>query len=267
MLTSFRGLRATSMSATLAAAGLIALTPVAAQDSAAGDAETPDVTVSGSLAVVSDYRFRGVSLTAGDPAVQAGVTVTHKSGFYVGAWGSNIDDGGTDFYGDVELDLLAGWSGGLSEAATLDAGVLYYAYPTNATGNKAEFFEPYATLGTTLGPVSAKFGVNYAPSQDATGNEDNVYLHTELGLGIPSTPLTLNGHLGYNSGSLSADYVTGASTDKTSLDWSVGVSATFLGKLTAAVSYIGVEAPGIKALGAGKDFVDDTVVGSLTFAF
>jgi uncharacterized protein (TIGR02001 family) len=262
MSTSFRSLAAV----TLAAASFLPVTPARAQDAEAEASSSP-LTVSGNVALVTDYRFRGVSLSGGDPAIQGGVTLTHDSGFYVGTWASSIDDGGSDFYGDMELDLFGGWSGKVSEGVGLDVGLLYYAYPTNAAGNDAEFFEPYANVTGELGPVSAKVGINYAWSQDALLNEDNVYLHTELSAGIPTTPITLSGHLGYNSGALSADYVTGASTDKTSWDWSIGASATVLGNLTLGVSYIGVEASATKALGASDGFTDDTVVGSLTVTF
>jgi uncharacterized protein (TIGR02001 family) len=48
------------------------------------------VTVSANAGLVSDYRFRGVSQSDKHIAVQGGVTATHKSGFYVGFWGSNL---------------------------------------------------------------------------------------------------------------------------------------------------------------------------------
>jgi len=266
MLTSFRGFRAVSLAAAFAAATCVPLGMASAQDAEPEEASSP-ITVTGKVALVTDYRFRGVSLSGGDPAIQGGVTLTHESGFYAGAWASSIDDGGSDFYGDMELDLLAGWSGNVAEGVGLDVGMLYYAYPTNAAGNDAEFFEPYATVSGTLGPVTAKLGVNYAWSQEAIGDEDNIYLHTELSAGIPETPFTLNGHLGYNSGSLSVDYVSGATNDETSWDWSVGASATVLGKITLGVSYVGVEAPGLKAAGLDDGFTDDTIVGSITVAF
>ena len=61
--------------------GLAAM-PAAAQETA----PPKDVTVTGSVALVSDYRLRGVSQTDKHAAVQGGFTVTHKSGFYVSTW-------------------------------------------------------------------------------------------------------------------------------------------------------------------------------------
>ena len=80
MLTSVRSL----MAASALAGALFTAAPAMAQD------EESDITVTGSAAVVSDYRFGGVSLSNGDPAVQAAITVGHSSGFYVGTWGSSI---------------------------------------------------------------------------------------------------------------------------------------------------------------------------------
>lgn len=254
MLTSFRGPRA----AFLAAMGLVPFTPVFAQDHA--EPVAPAVTVSGNLALVTDYRFRGVSLSGGDPAVQGGITLTHASGFYAGAWASSIDDGGSDVYGDMELDLFAGWSGAVGEGVTLDAGLLHYTYPTNAAGAHAAYLEPYVTISGTLGPVEAKAGINYAWEHLSLGGRDNLYLHTGLSAGIPQTPFTLTAHLGYTEGALAPPLLAGAADD-TGFDWSLGVSATVLGAVTLGVSYTGVDGPAVGGL------TDDAVVGSISVSF
>ena len=252
MLLSSRSL----LAATLALAGIVSAAPAFAQDAA--PAAAPPVTVSGNVTLVTDYRFRGVSQTAGDPAIQGGITLTHESGFYVGTWASSIKGG--DALGDMELDLFGGWSGKLSEGLSFDGGLLYYAYPTNAPGFNAEFFEPYATLSTTIGPVQGKLGVNYAWKQDALGNDDNLYVHGELSAGIPQTPISLSAHLGYTDGPLAPAYLAG-STDRNGWDWSIGASATVLGKLSLGVSYIGTDGPSVDGL------TDDAIVGTLGVSF
>lgn len=252
MLASIRGLAAATMLTT----AMLASRPARAQ----ADASTPGaITVSGNIALVSDYRFRGVSLSGGDPAVQGGVTVTHDSGFYVGTWASSIDDGGTDFYGDAEVDLYGGWSGSLADGIGLDAGLLYYAYPGNAKGVHAEYLEPYATLSGDLGPVTAKLGLNYAWDQQALAG-DSLYVHTELTSGIPTTPVTVAAHLGYTSGALAPTLLAGTGDDG-ALDWSLGATATILGSLTLGVSYVGVEGRSI------TNVTDDAVVFSLGASF
>ena len=68
MLTSIRGLTA----ATLALGSALAATPALAD----GTAPPSEITVSGSAAVVSQYRFRGLSQSNNLPAVQASTTST-----------------------------------------------------------------------------------------------------------------------------------------------------------------------------------------------
>src|SRR5687767_5601078 len=66
------------------AAALVLALPASAQDS--------PVTFTGSVAVASDYAFRGISQTLEDPAIQGGVTGA-AGPVYLGVWGSNVDFG------------------------------------------------------------------------------------------------------------------------------------------------------------------------------
>ena len=250
MLTSFRGLVAVS----LAAAGLSLSTPAMAQSD---DEVASDLTVSANVALTTDYRFRGVSLSGGDPALQGGFDVAHDSGFYVGTWASSIDGGAA--YGDLELDIYAGWSGNLSDAVSVDVGVLYYIYPTEDLGLDTDYIEPYASVGVNFGPAEATFGVAYAPEQDSLGGDDNLYLYTNVGFGLPGTPLTVTGHLGYTDGSLAPPLLAGT-TDDTGLDWSLGASVA-QGNFEVGVAYIGVEGPAIDG------FTDDAIVGTISASF
>ena len=251
MLTSVRSL----MAATVLAGAAFIATPAMAQEEGASD-----ITVSGSVALVTDYRFRGVSLSDGDPAIQGGLTIGHSSGFYVGTWASSLED--TPVYGEMELDIFGGWKGEVTSGLTVDAGLTYYAYPSGDAGaGPSDYFEPYVKLSTTLGPVGATLGVAYAWDQDALGDQDNLYVFTDLSAGIPNTPITLSAHLGYTDGALAPDWVNGVNNDKSAFDWSVGASATVLGGLTIGVSYIGVEGKSFKNL------TDDAVVGTLSYSF
>ena len=49
--------------------------------------------VTGTLTAVSDYNWRGVTQTSMDPALQGSIDYAHDSGFYAGAWASNVDFG------------------------------------------------------------------------------------------------------------------------------------------------------------------------------
>ncbi|KAB8173396.1 hypothetical protein FKV24_014230 [Lysobacter maris] len=87
------------------------------------------VTAGGSAALTSDYVWRGTTQTQGDPAVQAGFTLSGDSGFYGSVWGSNVEFG-PETHASSELDLTLGWDGVLSDAWSLDVNLLHYRYPS-----------------------------------------------------------------------------------------------------------------------------------------
>lgn len=247
----------TSVSA-LTAAMLLALglgaTPAFAEEETAPPS---DFTFSGYVQGVSDYRFRGISFSGGDFAVQGTINLNHSSGFYIGSWASSIED--SPVYGSTEVDLYGGWTGPLGGGITADVGVLYYAYPNGHVGN-AEYFEPYASLTAAIGPATAKLGVAYAPSQDSLGNDDNVYVFTDLGAGIPNTPISVSAHLGYADGVQSPDLLTGSGTGG-GFDYSVGATYNITSKFSVGASYVGVDGNSF------KNFSDDTVVATVKLAF
>jgi uncharacterized protein (TIGR02001 family) len=258
MLTSIRGL----VAATLFAGAAFAATPAFAEEAAAEapvETEAPaDFTVSGYVMGVTDYRFRGLSYSGGDFAVQGSINVNHSSGFYVGTWASSLEQDAFDVYGSAEVDIYAGWAGEVSSGITADVGLTYYAYPNGSVG-QANIWEPYASVSTTMGPVSAKVGVNYAWEQDSLAGEDNLYVFSDLGYTIPDTGVGLSAHLGYTDGVLSPQRLTGGTGG--GFDYSVGATYNVTEKLSVGVSYIGAEGASIDG------FSDDTVVGSLKLAF
>jgi uncharacterized protein (TIGR02001 family) len=203
-----------------------AATPAFAQDEPA-----PAVTVSGGVSLVSDYRFRGVSLSGKDPAIQGTINLNTSSGFYVGTWASSLEE---DLgYGSTEVDLYAGYKTEVAPGTTIDAGLLYYAYP-NADG--LNYFEPYASITTTLGPATAKLGVAYAWDQGNIGNQDNLYVYGDVLGAIPESPVTLRAHVGYTDGVF-------AYGEGNYLDFNVGADIV-TGPVTFGVSYIDTDLPG-----------------------
>lgn len=81
-----------------------------------------------SVTATSDYVWRGVSQTLGDPTLQAGVRASTDAGAYASAWASGVDFGEAAG-ADVEVDLALGWRLALGEAHALDVGVVRYLYP------------------------------------------------------------------------------------------------------------------------------------------
>lgn len=248
----------------------------------------PPVTVSGSIGVVSDYRFRGVSQTDKEVAVQGGITLSHESGFYVGTWGSNLAGWGTFGGANLELDLFAGYKTPIGGGGTLDVGVTYYSYPGGA--DETDFFEPYAKLGGTIGPASLTASVFYAPKQNALGlytrsltpfvpgpgtKEDNLYLAGDAAVGVPTTPVTVKAHIGYSDGNpgLGPNGTSVAPTGKY-WDWSLGADYVWR-NLTLNVSYVDTDITAREAAylqpnlskTTGGSIVGSTVVVGLTAAF
>jgi uncharacterized protein (TIGR02001 family) len=130
-----------------AALALAVLAPAAAQ------AET---TLAFNVGAVTDYRYRGISQTRLQPAVQGGVDFGTSSGIYLGAWASTIkwiDDAGGD--ANVEIDLYGGWKGEVAAGLTLDVGALTYQYPSNDLNPSANTTELYAAL--SFGPATLKY--------------------------------------------------------------------------------------------------------------
>ena len=213
----------------IALASTAAAMPVTsfAQDAEeATEEESGPFSISGGATVVSDYRFRGVSLSGEDPTLQGSVTVSHESGFYVGVWGSGLASG-SDF-GGSEIDIYAGWGGEVA-GLTLDANVTQYTYP-NQTGNSpVDYLEFLASASKDVGPVNVKVGVGYVPEQSGYGNSSAFYLYNDYAIGIPNTPFTLKAHGGYNK----SDF----NLDAEAFDYSFGVDTSWKA-LTLGISYV-----------------------------
>lgn len=241
---------------------LLSSVPALAQD------ETdppPAITVSGGATVVSDYRFRGISQTDKEFAIQGTVTVAHESGFYATVWGSSIDEY-VAAGADAELDLIVGWKKTLGSGTTVDVGVLYYYYPGAEDiipGYDSDFFEPYVAVSHTFGPVTGKLLAAYAPKQNAlsvgNGKEDNLYLAADLSAGVPGTPLSVTAHVGHSFGpsflTIGDEYT----------DWSLGAFYTLQG-VTLGVSYVDTDKALFSPI-SGKNISKGGVVASVGVAF
>jgi uncharacterized protein (TIGR02001 family) len=210
-------LKLASMSVAISAIAMS--TPAFAQE--ADEEAAGPITLTGGVAVVSDYRFRGVSLSDKDFAVQPYLTVKHESGLYVGAWGSNLSENAGD---DVEVDLYAGFAGG--EDLTYDIGATYYLYPGVSGLNYVEFT---GKLGSTYGPATVGVQLSYVPSQDNTGNDDNIYFGTNATIALPDSPISIVGSMGIEDGAFTAG--------NEKVDWSLGLNAAVSG-FTLGVSYV-----------------------------
>lgn len=213
----------------LAAASVLAGTMLAATPAFADETDAPSaITISGSAAIVSQYRFRGISQSDNQPAVQGAITISTEPGFYISTWGSSASAGSSAVdIGGTEIDVYGGYTHGLgSSGVTVDVGVYGYLYP-GAPG--LNYYEVYGSLAKSFGPVGAKVGIYYAPDQTNV-IKANTYVYGELSTAIPNTPITLHSHLGHTGG--------GFNWTKEYLDYSVGASVSYK-NLTFDVSLVG----------------------------
>jgi uncharacterized protein (TIGR02001 family) len=231
-------------------AALAALYPIAASAQQAPEpaptpAPAPAFTLFGEVALVSDYRFRGISLTNRDPALQASATLLHKSGFYGNVWSSNLAD--TPLYGELELDFTGGWTRKVSEAGSVDIGFGYFTYPdAHQRAGNANFGEAFARYSHTAGPVTGTLGLAYSPRQDSLGGQDSFYVSGDLRGTLPSTPVTLAAHLGRTDGALAPN--------GRYLDWSLGATVA-LGKAQIGLTYLDTDIPGALSTNAKSGLV------------
>jgi len=195
-----------------------ALLAAAGAANAAGFTVTPTIT--------TDYDFRGLTQTDEDPAFQLGATYTFENGFYLGAWGSNVDFPGAD--ADIELDAYAGFAGGdAAESFAYDVGAVLYAYP--GSDDFEEVIELYA--GITKGMFNGK--VWFSPD-----NYDDTSFYTEGNVTVPLPKnFSIVGHVGYSFG----DYWKNGSGEY--LDYSVGVNYT-ISNITLNAKYVDTDIDG-----------------------
>ena len=176
----------------------IALTVLLAGTAALAQAAapTPDYTLSYNVGVVSDYRYRAISQSSFKPALQAGIDYAHKSGFYAGAWASNVNwikdyVGATD--GSLEVDLYGGYKGAIGKDLGFDVGVITYQYPGNTADKvlaNANTTEVYGAL--TYGVMTAKYSHSTGNFMANVNSSGSAYLEVaatfDLGNGLSLTP-------------------------------------------------------------------------------
>lgn len=183
--------------------------PVIAVLALGAAAATAQAEVSSTITLASDYDFRGITQTARDPALQASLDWSSESGFYLGAWASNVDFGdGTE--SEFELDLIGGLAGNLTDDFGYDIGLARYNYFDD--GDDIDYTEYY--LGLSYKAVSVKYW--YATDFVNSGDGAN-YLEANVELPLPND-FTLGLHVGRSSGAYWGD-------DQYT-DYSIGIGKT-----------------------------------------
>jgi uncharacterized protein (TIGR02001 family) len=279
----------------LAAAATLTSGTVLAQ--AAAPADKPDFVLTGNFGITSDYRFRGLQQTDGDPAFQGGFDLAHSSGLYVGTWGSNVSSwaAGPHTSTKLEVDLYGGYKTEVSGVG-VDVGAIAYMYPGSSSGGtpdgqgaganwRANTQEAY--LGLSYGIATFKtsyvLSKNYFASTSTPmgGADASGTMYFDLTLAKEIMPkLTASFHVGYTDYKKDAIYQAGGAMgieDATKqgklsyADYNVGLAYDLGNGFTAAAKYYwNDEKAGTRyyATGVtGKSLYKDGVAVSLTKAF
>ena len=244
---------------TAIAAAISGLFAPAAFAQAAPAAAPEPSPVTANVTVVNDYRFRGISQTNYQPAIQGGFDYAHESGLYVGNWNSTINwisnTTGNGIKAPLEMNFYGGFKKELiAPGFASDFGVLQYYY--NQTGGNYNGMmvnpnttEIYAAQNYTLGPVSGFGKVSYGLTNifGIPNSSGSYYLDLTSNYDTGFWGLSLNGHIGYQyvAGQPSTASNGATTVDQGTLsytDWKLGVTKDFGGGLALSASYVSTNA-------------------------
>ncbi len=170
--------------------------------------------VTGGAALTSDYRFRGISQSDRDAAVQGWLQYDHASGFFFNVWASSIDfNDAAD--ARVEVDFTAGYNFNLGPETTGSAKAVYYWYADadipSGTG-EYDYWEFIGNVGHDFGKFSMTGEIAYSP--DYFGETGDAWALTG-GVAVPvmdtflffTDGLEASGHVGHQWIDIGTDYM------------------------------------------------------------
>jgi uncharacterized protein (TIGR02001 family) len=199
--------------------------------------------ISGSFALLSDNRFRGVSLSDRRPALQAGIAYDHASGLFAGALASTVMVDGAD--SSLSAQGYVGFAYPLSQRLAFDAGGARYVYPQPVTAGSYDYTEVFAGVvladvvvaGVALDRVQAR--LHY--SDDYFGGGARA-LYTDINSAIDLSPaFALVAHLGYLARSAQTSTRPGVAPS-TQWDAKLGLVTEVAG-LNLELSVVGTDVP------------------------
>jgi uncharacterized protein (TIGR02001 family) len=214
-------------SAAAAAAGLPGA-PALAQDS--------PHTVTANVGIFSEYIFRGITQTAGEPAIQGGFDYAHSSGFYAGTWASNVswlEDFGAYTNSSLEWDFYGGFKSNFGSSDFYwDVGTIYYYYPgdkggvANPTQRSADTWEIYGGLGWKWLGVKVSYNLDDYFGARPTGKKTDGTWYFDFFANYPigETGFAVNAHFGILD--VADDGSSSTATKLSYNDWKLGASYT-----------------------------------------
>lgn len=251
-------LQKTAISAA-AVALLTGLSTVAfAADEPAAEAPEPSP-VTANVTITNDYRYRGITQSNYQPAIQGGFDYAHESGLYIGNWNSTINwvsnttNNGIkapiemDFYGGFKKELIA-------EGFASDFGVLQYYYPQTGGNYNLAMVNPnttelYVAQNFTFGPVTGFVKVNYSLTNIFGIPQSSGSFYPDLTVNYDTGiwGISLNGHVGYQKvagqpGSQNGVSTAYAGNSLSYTDFKLGATKDFGGGLSLSAAYISTNA-------------------------
>ena len=181
--------------------------------------------------IVSDYRFRGLSLSDERPALQAEANLSHGGGFHAGFFTSTIEEYGVDTDGDgakAEVDVSGGWLFSLA-GFDIDAGATAYFYPDASDVN---YYVLPVSITHAFGEWSVTAGYEYTPAQRSLADLDGEYVWLGADWASEYLPVSFTAALGREEGAWAPEGKT---------DWLVGAYYT-LDRFDLGLSWTGADA-------------------------
>ena len=207
--------------------------------------------VSYNAGLYSQYMYRGMTQTAGGPAIQGGVDYSHAKGFYFGAWASNISwlqDNASYAHSVVEFDYYGGYANTVAHTDyKYNLGVAQYSYPgrSNPNSNLAspDTTELIGQLNYKWLTGIAHYTVSVQDSQIANAR-GSYYVEINADTPLAETEFIVNLHGGYQyyagSAPLNEPCPTGQ-TDNNScygyVDWKIGITKSFPKSINVGAFY------------------------------
>ena len=222
-------------------------------------AQSSAAQLSGTVAGVTDYRYRGVTFSDRRPAAQAGLTYDDASGWYTGVFGSTVRlDPPGPAASRFQAIAYGGYATRVAPGVSLEAGGDYSAFSGGNDFNYGELF-----VGASAENVSAR--IHYSPRYFGTSSNG---IYGEINASHPLTDaVRLHLHVGFLRYRYDSPYgsLYGVKPTKNIFDGRIGV-LTGIDRFQLEVAWVGVSNHSAGYFITGRN-TPNGVVASVSIAF